>query len=1006
MNGEKSISFIIVNYNGKHHLKECFSTLNKLNYPKDKIEYIMVDNGSKDGSVQFVKSKFKNVKIIQNKSNEGFAKPNNDAAKIAKGDYIALINNDMKIDANWLNDMVETLDSCNDDSYVCVGSKILNWDGSKLDFAGGSINFYGHGYQYDFGIEIDEANKRYNEDKDILFACGGAMLIDRNIYLEIGGLDEDYFAYFEDVDLGWRLWVLGYKVRFCSKAICYHKHNSTSKKMNRNKVMRMFERNSLFTIYKNYEEKRVYEILTGALLMKNYKQYTERGISDEDNPDVLGIMDFSTNLPLMKEKRDYIQRNRKKSDDEIIKLFIDSPYKNLITAEKNNKYNNLISNITNSMGLQNYFGSQKLELLIICTDNIAAKMAGPGIRYFEIAKQLSHICNVTLAIPNKTDLDEDTLGFKFFRYNVERPQALINKFYESDIILLHGMILEKVVTLKSMCKDKIVIVDLYDPYTIENLEIHKNKSLKIRSEIHESDLNTLNNQLVLGDYFICANEKQKDFWIGMLSSLNKVNPVEYKMSNKLERLIGLVPFGISTEDPVHTRKGALIEKIPNLEESDKVFIWGGGVWNWFDPLSLIKAIYSISKERKDIKLLFLGVKHPNPEIPEMEMTSNAIKLAEEFGIKDELVFFNMDWVEYSDRQNFLLESYAGVSCHFDNLETRFSFRTRILDYLWSNLPIISTEGDYFADDIEKYGLGLVVKYNDDKSIKDAIIKMVDDNTFYEETKNNIRKYREKYKWDIVTEPLKQFCLDPVKKQDDDISNADTYNYITDINQISKQEIVGAIMSNFKIGQKFRCRYPNLTSIELMFGTYSRSNEHVVKFKLFDAFTDDLIVEKDIDASILVDNGWFEITFKPIINSEGRTFYFYFESEEATPSNCITLFKDEAISDCGEIWNNGVTVEGSLTMKTKCIISDRPISEKKGIKLDDSYYAQAGTKVFDKNELNGSRSEIGNINALNKELSEIKKSMSYLSKNVSELNIWKSKLSGRLGFIRNIGFFKK
>ena len=274
MNGEKSISFIIVNYNGKHHLKECFSTLNKLNYPKDKIEYIMVDNGSKDGSVQFVKSKFKNVKIIQNKSNEGFAKPNNDAAKIAKGDYIALINNDMKIDANWLNDMVETLDSCNDDSYVCVGSKILNWDGSKLDFAGGSINFYGHGYQYDFGIEIDEANKRYNEDKDILFACGGAMLIDRNIYLEIGGLDEDYFAYFEDVDLGWRLWVLGYKVRFCSKAICYHKHNSTSKKMNRNKVMRMFERNSLFTIYKNYEEKRVYEILTGALLMKNYKQYT------------------------------------------------------------------------------------------------------------------------------------------------------------------------------------------------------------------------------------------------------------------------------------------------------------------------------------------------------------------------------------------------------------------------------------------------------------------------------------------------------------------------------------------------------------------------------------------------------------------------------------------------------------------------------------------------------------------------------------------------------------
>jgi GT2 family glycosyltransferase len=1012
MNGEKSISFIVVNYNGKDHLKECFATLNKLNYPKDKLEYIMVDNGSKDGSVQFVKSKFKNVKIIENNSNEGFAKPNNDAAKVAKGDYVALINNDMKIDSNWLNDMLETLNSCEDDSYVCVGSKILNWNGTKLDFAGGSISFYGHGYQYDFGMDVESVDKKYNQDRDILFACGGSMIIDKKIFLEIGGFDDDFFAYFEDVDLGWRLWTLGYKVRFCHKAICYHKHNSTSKKLDRTKLDIIYNRNSLYTIYKNYADDKVYNTVLAAALLKVYKgiKYTAGNYSEDDETktQTLSIMEFIKGLGKMKPKREYIQHHRKVSDDELINRFIDHPYKNLLMQFNDSSYNETITTLGNALDIKNFFGDQKYNLLIISSDRIGEKMAGTGIRYLEMAKQMSSICNVTLAVPNGCDLDLGEYNISLIDYTYTKSKLLIQSFAKNDIILVQGMILELVPSLKTYCNGRIIIVDLYDPYTIENLEVHKQKGLQRRETIHNSDLNALLNQIKFGDYFICANEKQKDFWIGMLSALNKVNPKEFDLSCKLEKLIGLVPFGITVEDPVKTREGAMHEKVSNLQENDKVFIWGGGVWNWFDPLTLIKAIYNISKERNDIKLLFLGVKHPNPDVPEMEMTTNAIKLAEELGIKDKLVFFNMDWVDYNDRQNFLLESYAGVSCHFDNLETRFSFRTRILDYLWAELPIISSEGDYFAEEIEKFGLGLVVKYEDEISIQKAFIKVADDKMFYEETKRNIREYREKYKWNVVTEPLKQFCLEPLKKKEKEVTNVDAYNYIIDINQSSYQENVGAIMGDYKIGQKFKCRYPNLTSIELIFGTYARSNEHTIKFKMFDGFSDDLIVEKDIDASILVDNRWFEITFKPIINSEGRPFYFYFEAKDATPSNCITLFKDDEVDDYGKIWNNGLAVEGSLTMKTKCIITDRPINEKKGIKLEDLYCGEVGTKVFDKKDFNSKSnpSESVNINTVNREISDMKKSISYLSKNVSELNKFKSKLSGRFGFIKNMKFFKK
>mgnify|MGYP002565060810 CR=1 FL=1 len=128
---EPIISFIIVNYNGKHLLKDCFESIKNLDYPEDRIEIILVDNGSSDGSVEYLNKKYPKVIVIKNEINEGFAKPNNDAAKIAKGKYIALINNDMRIDKNWLKDMLATLKSC-DDSYACVGSRILNWGDNSI----------------------------------------------------------------------------------------------------------------------------------------------------------------------------------------------------------------------------------------------------------------------------------------------------------------------------------------------------------------------------------------------------------------------------------------------------------------------------------------------------------------------------------------------------------------------------------------------------------------------------------------------------------------------------------------------------------------------------------------------------------------------------------------------------------------------------------------------------------------------------------------------------------
>src|SRR4030042_6271411 len=131
----------------------------------------------------------------------------------------------------------------------------------------------------------------------------------------------------------------------------------------------------------------------------------------------------------------------------------------------------------------------------------------------------------------------------------------------------------------------------------------------------------------------------------------------------------------------------------------------------------------IGKSRDDVKLFFMGVEHPNPEVKKLQLVSKTVSLAKKLGIYDRNVFFNFGWVEYDDRQNYLLESDVGIITHPEHIETRFSFRTRILDYLWTSLPIISTKGDSLSDIIEKERLGITVDANDPESLAEAIISL-------------------------------------------------------------------------------------------------------------------------------------------------------------------------------------------------------------------------------------------------------------------------------------------
>src|SRR3972149_10077140 len=172
------ITISIVNLNGKNYLGPCLDSIKEMEYPMDRIEIIVVDNGSTDGSAEFIKKNYPDIKIIKNSKNMGFAYANNQAAKNAAGQYLAFLNNDTRVDRNWLIELLKPI--YNNSTVVASGSKVLSIDGKTLDFAGSMINFEGKGFQIDYGVSTDK--DKHKEYRYLLFINGGAMLINRQAF--------------------------------------------------------------------------------------------------------------------------------------------------------------------------------------------------------------------------------------------------------------------------------------------------------------------------------------------------------------------------------------------------------------------------------------------------------------------------------------------------------------------------------------------------------------------------------------------------------------------------------------------------------------------------------------------------------------------------------------------------------------------------------------------------------------------------------------------------------
>ncbi len=392
------------------------------------------------------------------------------------------------------------------------------------------------------------------------------------------------------------------------------------------------------------------------------------------------------------------------------------------------------------------------RVLILTGDPIGERMAGPAIRVWNTALTLQADGH-DVRVVTTTRAERPDAPFDLFAVAPGDDRAFRPHERWAEVVLFQGYGLSQLPSLRR--SDRFLVADVYDPMHLEMLEQGRELPEATWTLRVAAARDALDDQLRRADLVLCASERQRLFYLGHLAALGRINPATYRDDPDLRGLLDLMPFGL---DPIPPTPGsALRGVIPGFDAGSKILIWGGGVYSWFDPLSLIRAVAALSAERDDVRLFFLGTRHPGVE--EMGIVRESFDLARELGVEGTSVVFNDTWVPYADRAAYLLDADAGVSTHHLHVETTFAFRTRILDYLWAGLPMVVTDGDGFADLVRDEQLGVVVPGNDVAALTAALAEVLDPAraAVY---RANVSRVRDGFAWPIVLGPLRAFVADP------------------------------------------------------------------------------------------------------------------------------------------------------------------------------------------------------------------------------------------------------
>ncbi|HEY0638241.1 MAG TPA: glycosyltransferase family 2 protein [Pseudonocardiaceae bacterium] len=292
------------------------------------LELLCVDNSDDPGEAGVIRGAVPEAAVLT-MPNRGFGAACNLAVERATGEVVGFLNSDARPDENWVAAAVETL---RDKGIAAVASKVLDWDGATIDYAGAAVSWFGMGYKPD---HTKENGPEFDRPKDVLFPTGAAMFVRRDIFRAVGGFDERYFMFYEDVDLGWRLNLRGHRVRYEPRSLAYHRHHASMAGAGEFRELYLLELNALITLYKNLGDRALRRVLPAALALAVRRgtarggvdprqfELTRRGTGDDEASmmiprtavaPLLAIDRFVELLPGLGAERRRVQRARRRSD--------------------------------------------------------------------------------------------------------------------------------------------------------------------------------------------------------------------------------------------------------------------------------------------------------------------------------------------------------------------------------------------------------------------------------------------------------------------------------------------------------------------------------------------------------------------------------------------------------------------------------------------------------------------------------------------------------------------
>lgn len=372
------------------------------------------------------------------------------------------------------------------------------------------------------------------------------------------------------------------------------------------------------------------------------------------------------------------------------------------------------------------------RVVLVCPERLAPGLpAGVGIRFLEFARVLvadGHEVTVLSADGGEVP------GCSCF---VTDPEAIRDSSSKADVIVVQGHVAND---LFAHGTTRPTVVDLYDPYLVENFHYF---SVHGR-EVFDHDHSTLMRSLSRGDLFLCASESQRLFYLGLLAATRRLNPIVFESDHTLRSLIAIAPFGVPPQ-----------RAVPDKTASGPSLLFGG-IYDWYDPILAIEAVAAARERIPGLSLAF--TRHPNSEETPQAVAAKAETFVRERGFT-EFVSFE-PWVPYADRVPFYDRFNAAILTFPPSLETDLAMRTRVLDYLWAGLPVITSPGRGTDELVERYRAGAIVHEQTVGAFAAAIRKAFSRADSLREMMDGAASFAADFQWERTLEPLREFCQAP------------------------------------------------------------------------------------------------------------------------------------------------------------------------------------------------------------------------------------------------------